>query len=64
MWLGYMGSLSYQLKGDDPAPKKEEGLCGRSGEGPEHGAALFQDLVNSPAKFDASRWADFYDDEA
>ena len=53
---------NYQLKEDDPARKfKGRGvLLGDQVKDQNMEAALFQDLGNSPATFDASRWADYY----
>ena len=53
---------NYQLPEEDPARKfKGRGvLLGDQVKTQNYEAALFQDLGNSPATFEASRWADFY----
>ncbi|CAE7218058.1 unnamed protein product [Symbiodinium sp. KB8] len=59
---GLIYEKNYQLKEDDPARKfKGRGvLLGDQVKDQNMEAALFQDLGNSPATFDASRWADYY----
>ena len=59
---GLIYEKNYQLKEDDPARKfKGRGvLLGDRVKEQNMEAALFQDLGNSPATFDASRWADDY----
>ena len=59
---GLIYEKNYQLKEDDPARKfKDRGvLLGDQVKDQNMEAALFQDLGNSPATFDASRWADYY----
>ena len=59
---GLIYEKNYQLKEDDPARKfKGRGvLLGDQVKEQNMEAALFQDLGNSPATFDASRWADYY----
>ena len=59
---GLIYEKNYQLKEDDPARKfKGHGvLLGDQVKDQNMEAALFQDLGNSPATFDASRWADYY----
>ena len=59
---GLIYEKNYQLKEDDPARKfKGRGvLLGDRVKDQNMEAALFQDLGNSPATFDASRWADDY----
>ena len=56
---GLIYEKNYQLKEDDPARKfKGRGvLLGDQVKDQNMEAALFQDLGNSPATFDASRWA-------
>ena len=53
---------SYQLSEDNPGRKfKGRGvLLGNQVKNQHWEAAFFQDLGNSPASFEASRWADFY----
>ena len=53
---------NYQLPDDDPKRKfKGRGvLLGDQVKNQNFEAALFQDLGNSPATFEAARWADFY----
>ena len=59
---GLIYEKNYQLKEDDPARKfKGRGvLLGDQVKDQNMEAALFQDLGNSPATFDASQWADYY----
>ena len=59
---GLIYEKNYQLKEDDPARKfKGRGvLLGDQVKDQNMEAALFQDSGNSPATFDASRWADYY----
>ena len=59
---GLIYEKNYQLKEDDPARKfKGRGvLLGDQVKDQNMEAALFQDLGDSPATFDASRWADYY----
>ncbi|OLP93893.1 hypothetical protein AK812_SmicGene24167 [Symbiodinium microadriaticum] len=59
---GLIYEKNYQLKEDDPARKfKGRGvLLGDQVKDQNMEASLFQDLGNSPAAFDASRWADYY----
>ena len=59
---GLIYEKNYRLKEDDPARKfKGRGvLLGDQVKDQNMEAALFQDLGNSPATFDASRWADYY----
>eukprot|EP00439_Symbiodinium_sp_Y106_P084767 s1599_g26.t1 len=59
---GLIYEKNYQLKEDDPARKfKGRGvLLGDQVKDQNMEAALFQELGNSPATFDASRWADYY----
>ena len=59
---GLIYEKNYQPKEDDPARKfKGRGvLLGDQVKDQNMEAALFQDLGNSPATFDASRWADYY----
>ena len=59
---GLIYEKNYQLKEDDPTRKfKGRGvLLGDQVKDQNMEAALFQDLGNSPATFDASRWADYY----
>ncbi|OLQ00456.1 hypothetical protein AK812_SmicGene16906 [Symbiodinium microadriaticum] len=59
---GLIYEKNYQLKEDDPARKfKGRGvLLGDQVKDQNMEAALFQDLGNSPATLDASRWADYY----
>ena len=59
---GLIYEKNYQLKEDDPARKfKGRGVfLGDQVKDQNMEAALFQDLGNSPATFDASRWADDY----
>ena len=59
---GLIYEKNYQLKEADPARKfKGRGvLLGDQVKDQNMEAALFQDLGNSPATFDASRWADYY----
>ena len=53
---------NYQLKEEDPRRKyKGRGvLLGNKVKNQNWESAFFQDLGNSPASFEASRWADFY----
>ena len=53
---------NYQLSEDNPGRKfKGRGvLLGNQVKNQHWEAAFFQDLGNSPASFEASRWADFY----
>ena len=53
---------NYQLSEDNPGRKfKGRGvLLGNQVKNQHWKAAFFQDLGNSPASFEASRWADFY----
>ena len=58
---GLIYEKNYQLKEDDPRKFKGRGvLLGDQVKDQNMEAALFQDLGNSPATFDASRWADYY----
>ena len=59
---GFIYEKNYQLKEDDLA-RKFKGrsvVLGDQVKGQSMEAASFQDLGNSPATFDASRWADYY----
>ena len=59
---GLIYEKNYQLKEDDPARKfKGRGvLLGDQVKDQNMEATLFQDLGDSPATFDASRWADYF----
>lgn len=59
---GIIVEKKYQLKDNDPR-RKYKGravLLGNQVKNQNWEAAFFQDLGNSPASFEASRWADFY----
>ena len=59
---GLIYEKNFQLKEDNPQRKfKGRGVVlGDQVKDQNMEAALFQDLGNTPATFDASRWADFY----
>jgi len=59
---GFCVEKNYQLPNDNPSRKfKGRGvLLGNQVKNQFWEAAFFQDLGNSPATFEASRWADFY----
>ena len=59
---GICVETNYQLPEDDPRRKfKGRGvLLGNQVKNQHWEAAFFQDLGNSPASFEASRWADFF----